>query len=161
MSYTAGTSYAKVGEIKKAWFVVDAKDLVLGRFSAEIAKALRGKTKPSYTPHLDCGDHVVVINAGKVALTGKKREQSIFHWHTGHPGGVKERTKGEILDSKFPERVVEKAVERMMPKDSPLARKQMKCLHVYSTDAHPHEAQSPQLLDLAARNSKNKRNKKG
>jgi large subunit ribosomal protein L13 len=108
-----------------------------------------------YTPHVDCGDHVVVVNADKVALTGKKREQEKFHWHTGFPGGIKERTMKQLLEGRFPERVLENAVRRMMPKDSPLARTQMTNLRIYAGPEHPHVAQSPQKLDVAAMNSKN------
>jgi large subunit ribosomal protein L13 len=125
--------------------------------SAEIAKILRGKHKAMFTPHIDTGDNVIVINAEKVKLTGNKRDADIFYWHTGYPGGIKQRTKGQILDGKYPERVVQKAVERMMPKESPLARAQMKKLHVYAGTEHKHDAQKPETLDLAAKNSKNKR----
>ncbi|MFI4984277.1 MAG: 50S ribosomal protein L13 [Rickettsiales bacterium] len=156
-SYSAGTHILKKADLKKNWVLIDAKDIVLGRLSAEVAKMLRGKHKANYSENLDNGDNIVIINSKEVALTGKKREDEVFYWHTGHPGGVKERTLGERLDSRFPERVVIKAVERMMPKDSPLARKQMKALHVYGGAEHPHEAQQPVALDLAAKNKKNKR----
>jgi large subunit ribosomal protein L13 len=157
MSYTAGTHTAKPSEIKKNWRVVDAQGLVLGRLSAEVAKALRGKDKASYTPNMDCGDHIVIVNADKVELTGKKTENRKFYWHTGHPGGIKERTMGQLLEGKHPERVIIKAVERMMPKDSPLARKQMKCLHVYAAAEHPHASQKPEVFEVANMNRKNKR----
>lgn len=156
-SYTAGTYSAKAGEIKKNWHVIDASSLVLGRLASEVAKILRGKHKAQFTPHMDSGDNVIIINADKVALTGKKLDQDIFYWHTNHPGGIKERSKRKILDGRFPQRVVVKAIERMMPKDSPLARQQMKCLHVYAGETHPHAAQKPNSLDIAARNIKNKR----
>lgn len=156
-SYTAGTYTAKPSEVNKVWHLIDANGLVLGRLAAEIAKILRGKHKPSYTQNIDTGDNVIVINADKIKVTGKKLDQDVFYWHTGYPGGIKERTKGEILGGRFPHRVLEKAVERMMPKDSPLARKQMKALHVYSGESHPHQAQNPTVLDIAKRNPKNKK----
>lgn len=157
MSYTAGTSYAKVSELKKAWHVIDAKGMVVGRLASQIALLLRGKHKSDFTPHLDSGDNVIVINAGEVVFTGKKRENKIFHWHTGHPGGVKERTMRQILEGAHSKRVLHKAIERMMPKDSPLARKQMKSLFVYQDAEHPHAGQQPVVMDVAAKNPKNKR----
>jgi len=146
----------KPSDIEKKWFVVDADGLILGRLAAILANMLRGKHKPSYTPHMDCGDHIVVINAEKVKLTGNKRQDDIFYWHTGYPGGIKGRSKGQILDGKYPERVITKAVERMIPR-GPLGRKQMTHLKVYKGAAHPHEAQQPAVLDVAALNPKNKR----
>jgi large subunit ribosomal protein L13 len=146
----------KSGEVDKKWLLIDADGLVLGRLAAIVASRLRGKHKPTFTPHMDCGDHVVVINAEKVALTGHKREDSIFHWHTGYPGGIKGRSKGAILDGKHPERVIIKAVERMVPR-GPLGRQVMGHLKVYAGPTHPHEAQQPQALDVAAMNRKNKR----
>jgi large subunit ribosomal protein L13 len=146
----------KPSEIEKKWVVVDADGLVLGRLASILANILRGKNKPTYTPHMDCGDHVVVINAEKVKLTGKKRDQDIFYWHTGYPGGIKGRSKGQILDGKYPERVIEKAVERMVPR-GPLGRRQMSHLKVYKGATHPHEAQQPTVLDVGALNPKNKR----
>lgn len=151
------TYSAKPSEVTKKWWIIDAEDIILGRMSSEIAKILRGKHKPIFTPHIDTGDNVIVINAEKVKLTGNKRDADIFYWHTGHPGGIKQRTKGEILDGKYPERVVQKAVERMMPKESPLARAQMSKLHVYAGTEHKHEAQQPEIFDIAAKNAKNKR----
>lgn len=151
------TYSAKPSEVTKKWWVVDAQDVVLGRLAAEIATILRGKHKPMYTAHIDCGDNIIVINADKVALTGNKRDADIFYWHTGYPGGIKGRSKGQILDGQHPERVLEKAVERMLPKESPLARSQFKCLHVYAGAEHPHEAQKPEVLDIAGMNPKNKR----
>jgi len=150
------TYSARAADIEKKWIVVDAEDLVLGRLAAEVAKILRGKHKPSYTPHMDCGDNVVVVNAEKVKLTGRKLSNKKFYWHTGYPGGIKERTVGQILEGKHPERVILKAVERMIPR-GPLGRQQMKNLRVYAGAEHPHEAQQPAALDLAARNPKNKR----
>lgn len=155
-SFTAGTTFRKYGLAKKC-YLVDATDMVLGRLASEIAKILRGKHKADFTPHIDSGDMVIVTNADKVALTGKKLDNDIFYWHTGYPGGVKERSKRQILESKYPERVLLKAVERMMPKESPLARKQMKCLHVYAGSEHPHHGQQPEVIDMASRNTKNKR----
>lgn len=146
----------KASEVDKKWLIVDAKDVVLGRLASIVATRLRGKHKPTYTPHMDCGDHVVVINAKEVRLTGNKRNGDIFYWHTGFPGGIKERTKGEILDGQFPERVVEKAIERMIPR-GPLGRLAMGNLRVYPGAEHPHEAQQPEFLDVAAMNPKNKR----
>ncbi len=146
----------KPAEVDKKWLLVDAEGLVLGRMAAEIAKILRGKHKAGYTPHVDCGDHVVVINAEKVKLTGNKLVDKKFYWHTGYPGGIKDRSMGQILSGKHPERVVIKAVERMVPR-GPLGRKQMSNLRVYAGTEHPHEAQQPVTLDLAARNAKNAR----
>lgn len=151
------TYSAKPSEVTKKWWIIDAEDVVLGRMSAEIVKILRGKHKAIFTPHIDTGDNVIVINAEKVKLTGKKRDADLFYWHTGHPGGIKQRSKGEILDGAHPERVVMKAVQRMLPKESPLARAQLKKLHVYAGTEHPHEAQKPEVLDIAGKNSKNKR----
>ena len=146
----------KPAEVEKAWHIIDADGLVLGRMASIIANILRGKHKPGYTPNVDCGDHVIVINAEKVRLTGNKLTDKTYHWHTGYPGGIKERTADKILAGKHPERVVIKAVERMVPR-GPLGRKQMKNLRVYAGAAHPHEAQQPVPLDVAAMNPKNKR----
>lgn len=151
------TYSAKPSEITKSWVIVDAENMVLGRLASVIALRLRGKHKPSFTPHMDCGDNVIVINAEKVALTGRnKAADSIFFWHTGHPGGIKGRSKGEILGGKHPERVIEKAVERMLP-EGPMGRKVLGNLRVYAGTDHPHEAQQPEKLDVASMNSKNKR----
>jgi len=150
------TYSAKSSEIEKKWVLIDADGLVLGRLAAIVADRLRGKHKATYTPNMDCGDHIVVVNAEKVALTGNKRRDSLFRWYTGYPGGLKERSKGAILEGKHPERVVEKAVERMVPR-GPLGRQIMSHLRVYAGTAHPHEAQSPTKLDVAAMNRKNKR----
>ena len=146
----------KPSEIEKKWLLVDADGLVLGRLACVLATILRGKTKATYTPYLDCGDNVIVINAEKVRLTGNKRKDDMFYWHTGYPGGIKGRSKGQILDGKYPERVLIKAVERMVPR-GPLGRQQMSNLRVYAGAAHPHEAQQPEVLDVASRNPKNKR----
>lgn len=150
------TYSAKAADIQKDWIIVDANGVVLGRLASIIALRLRGKHKPTYTPHMDDGDHVIVINADKIRLTGNKAKDDIFYWHTGYPGGIKGKSKGAILAGKFPERVVEKAVERMIP-EGPLGRKQMKNLKVYAGGEHPHEAQSPKVLDVAGMNPKNKR----
>ena len=151
------TYVAKPGEVKAKWHLIDADGVVLGRLSSIVSKLLRGKHRPQFTRNIDTGDHVVIINAEKVKITGDKKNQSVFHWHTGFPGGVKGRTQGQILEGKHPERVLQKAIERMMPKDSALADKQMGKLHVYAGAAHPHEAQQPVVLDVAALNPKNKR----
>ena len=150
------TYSAKPSEVEKKWFIVDAEDLILGRMAAVIATHLIGKHKPTFTPHIDCGDHVIVINAEKVKLTGKKRDNDIFYWHTGYPGGIKERSKGQILDGKHPQRVVEKAVQRMMP-EGPMGRTQFGNMRVYAGSEHPHAAQNPEVLDIASMNDKNKR----
>ena len=145
----------KPAETDKGWTLIDAEGLIVGRLASVIATRLRGKHKPSYTPHVDNGDHVVVINAEKVVYTGNKMADKKFYWHTGYPGGIKERTMEKIIGGAHPERVLMKAVERMMPKDSPLARKQMTGLKIYAGSDHPHEAQSPVPLDVAAMNPKN------
>ncbi len=150
------TYSAKPGDVQRDWFVVDAEDVVLGRLASIVASRLRGKHKPMFTPHMDCGDNIIVVNAGKVRLTGNKRTDKTYYRHTGYPGGIKSATAGEILDGKHPERVVHKAVERMISR-SPLGRQQMRKLHVYAGAEHPHEAQKPQVLDVAAMNPKNKR----
>ncbi|MCG8492664.1 MAG: 50S ribosomal protein L13 [Sneathiellales bacterium] len=150
------TYSAKPTEVEKKWLLIDAEGLVLGRLASIIANRLRGKHKPMYTPHIDCGDNVVVINAEKIALTGKKLTDKKFYWHTGHPGGIKSRTMEKLLGGAHPERVIEKAVQRMVPK-GPLGRAQLKNLRVYAGSEHPHEAQSPEVLDVAAMNSKNTR----
>jgi len=150
------TYSAKPSEIVRGWYVIDAEGLVLGRLAALVANRLRGKHKPTFTPHMDCGDHIVVVNAEKVVLTGKKRQQKVYYHHTGYPGGIKERSAKAILDGRFPERVVEKAVERMLPR-GPLFRKILGNLRVYKGEEHPHTAQQPKTLDVAALNSKNVR----
>ena len=145
----------KPAEVDKKWVVIDAQGLVVGRLASIVAMRLRGKHKPQYTPHVDCGDNVVVVNAEKVRVTGKKADQSVFYWHTGYPGGIKQRTARETLEGRFPERVIEKAVERMITR-GPLGRRQMKNLHVYAGSEHPHAGQQPVALDVAAMNRKNK-----
>ena len=149
--------FARIADIKHKWIVIDAEGVVVGRLASFIALRLRGKHRADFTPHTDCGDHVIVINGDKVALTGKKLTDKVYYHHTGFPGGIKERTAGKILAGKHPERVLEKAVERMMPKESPLARKQLSKLRVYAGKDHPHEAQSPETVDFKARNRKNVR----
>ncbi len=150
------TYSAKPTDVESKWLVIDAEGLVLGRVASIIANRLRGKHKPMFTPHIDCGDHVVVINAEKIALTGKKMTDKVFYWHTGYPGGIKSRTMEKRLGSDYPERVIQKAVQRMVPK-GPLGRAQLKKLHVYAGSEHPHEAQKPEVLDVASMNSKNTR----
>ncbi|CAA6603494.1 50S ribosomal subunit protein L13 [Rhodospirillaceae bacterium LM-1] len=150
------TYSAKPAEVEKKWILVDADGVVLGRLASLVALRLRGKHKPIFTPHVDCGDNVVIINAEKVKLTGRKVANKRFYWHTGHPGGIKDRTMGQILSGKHPERVIEKAIERMLTRNN-LGRQLMKNLRVYPGSAHPHEAQQPQVLDIAAMNPKNKR----
>jgi large subunit ribosomal protein L13 len=150
------TFTAKPAEIEKKWVLIDASGLVVGRLATIIAMRLRGKHRPNYTPHVDCGDNVVVINAEKVVLTGRKLDQKVYHHHTGYPGGIKERKAKFILEGKFPERVIEKAVERMLD-EGPLARKQFGNLRVYKGGQHPHEAQNPETLDVGKMNRKNVR----
>ncbi len=150
------TYSAKAAEIEKKWVLVDAEGVVLGRLASRIALILRGKHKVGFTPHMDCGDNVVVINAGKVKLTGKKLANKIYYRHTGYPGGIKSRTAGQILAGKHPERVVKKAIERMIP-HGPLGRQQIRNLRVYPGPEHPHAAQDPSPLDIAGMNPKNKR----
>ena len=150
------TYVAKPGEIEKKWVLIDAEGLVVGRLASLIAIRLKGKHRPAYTPHVDTGDNVIVINAKKAVFTGRKTDDKLYQWHTGYPGGIKGRSKGQILDGKYPERVVMKAVERMVPR-GPLGRKQMTNLKVYGGPAHPHEAQQPEVLDVGAMNPKNKR----
>ncbi len=150
------TYSAKPSEVDKKWFLIDADGVVLGRLASVIAMRLRGKHKPTFTPHVDCGDSIVVVNAAKVRLTGDKRNGKVFYWHTGFVGGIKERTAGQILDGGFPERLLVKAVERMITR-GPLGRQQMGNLRVYRGAEHPHEAQTPEKLDVGAMNPKNKR----
>ena len=147
---------AKPAEVQKKWVVIDGNGLVVGRLATIIAMRLRGKHKPTYTPHVDCGDNVIVINAEKVVLTGRKVENKVYHHHTGFIGGIKEITARFILEGRFPERIVEKAVERMLPR-GPLGRKQLGNLRVYKGPEHPHAAQSPVVLDIAKLNAKNSR----
>jgi large subunit ribosomal protein L13 len=153
----AMTTYsAKPAEIEKKWIMIDADGLVVGRLASLVALRLRGKHKPTFTPHVDCGDNVIVINASKVVLTGRKVQQKIYRKHTGFIGGIKERSAKAILAGRFPERIVEKAVERMLPR-GPLGRRQLGNLRVYPNAVHPHDAQQPEKLDIGAMNRKNKR----
>ncbi len=142
-------------EVETKWIIIDAEGVVVGRLASYIAKRLRGKHRADYTPHVDCGDHVIVINAEKAVFTGKKLTDKIYYRHTGHPGGIKSTTAGKILSGRFPERAIYKAVERMMPKESSLSRKQFSKLRVYAGAEHDHEAQQPETVDFKAMNSKN------
>lgn len=147
----------KPADVKKKWLLIDAEGLILGRLAVVIADRLRGKHKPTFAPHVDGGDNVIVVNADKVRVSGRKLQDKIYYRHTGYPGGIKQRTAGEILEGAHPERVIMKAVQRMLPKESPLARKQLGHLKVYAGADHPHEAQNPVVLDVASMNSKNNR----
>jgi len=149
------TKFLKTAEVEKKWIVIDAEDVVVGRLATFIAMRLRGKHLPTYTPHIDCGDNVIVINADKVAFTGKKRSNKVYYWHTGYVGGLKERTADKILDGRFPERVMRKAVQRMLPKESPLARQQLSNLRCYAGTDHPHAPQSPEVIDFKSMSPKN------
>ena len=151
-----GTYQANAANADKKWVMIDAKGLVVGRLASLAAMRLRGKHRPTFTPHVDCGDNVIIINADKVVFTGKKFTDKVYYWHTGHPGGIKERTARQLLEGRFPERVLAKAVERMIPR-GPLGRRQMKNLRVYAGAEHPHVAQQPETLDVGAMNAKNKR----
>jgi large subunit ribosomal protein L13 len=156
MDAKMSTFSAKPAEVDKKWVMIDAEGLVVGRLASIVAMRLRGKHKASYTPHVDCGDNVIVINAAKVALTGRKVEQKVYYKHSGYIGGIKERSAKSILAGRFPERIVEKAVERMLPR-GPLGRRQLGNLRVYPHAEHPHAAQQPEQIDIAAMNRKNKR----
>ena len=149
------TYTATPADIEKKWILIDADGIVLGRLASIIAMRLRGKHKASFTPHMDCGDNVIVVNAEKIQMTGKKREEN-FYWHTGHPGGIKSRTKQQILDGAHPERVIIQAVKRMLPGNK-LSRQIMTNLRVYAGTEHPHEAQDPLVLNVKSMNSKNTR----
>ncbi len=151
---TRTTASAKPAEVEKKWLLIDAEGLVVGRLASIIANRLRGKHKATYTPHVDCGDNVIVINADKVRFTGKKATDKVYYRHTGHPGGIKETTPAKVLEGRFPERVLIKAVERMVPR-GPLGRQQMRGLRVFAGTDHPHVAQQPEVLDVAAMNRKN------
>ncbi len=145
------------GGVTKEWILIDAENAIVGRLASFIAMRLRGKHRPDYTPHVDCGDNVVVVNADKVALTGRKRDEKVYHRHTGHPGGVKATTPARILGGDHPERVLKLAVQRMLPKESPLARGQLANLRIYAGPDHPHAAQQPRTVDFKAANPKNLR----
>jgi large subunit ribosomal protein L13 len=150
------TYSAKPADIRKTWIMIDATGLVVGRLASIVALRLRGKHKPTFTPHVDAGDNVIIVNAEKIVLTGKKREKKVYYHHTGYIGGIKERTARSILEGKFPQRIVEKAIERMLPR-GPLGRVQLGNLRVYAGPDHPHGAQNPEMLDIAALNRKNTR----
>ncbi|MGP0091684.1 MAG: 50S ribosomal protein L13 [Xanthobacteraceae bacterium] len=150
------TYSAKPADVQKKWVMIDANGLIVGRLASIVAMRLRGKHKPTYTPHVDCGDNVIIINAAKAVLSGRKRERKVYYHHTGFIGGIKERTAKSILEGKFPQRVVEKAIERMLPRGA-LGRQQLSNLRVYPGPEHPHEAQQPESLDVAAMNRKNMR----
>jgi large subunit ribosomal protein L13 len=147
---------AKPAEVDKKWVMIDASGLVVGRLAAIVAMRLRGKHKPTFTPHVDCGDNVIIVNAEKVVFTGRKVQQKVYYRHTGYIGGIKERTARSILEGRFPERILEKAVERMLPR-GPLGRQQLGNLRVYRGPEHPHAAQTPEKVDIAALNRKNAR----
>src|SRR6201987_863799 len=149
------TYSARPADVVKKWVVIDGSGLVVGRLASIIAMRLRGKHKPTYTPHVDCGDNVIVVNAEKVVLTGRKLQQKVYRHHTGHIGGIKERSAKFIIEGRFPERIVEKGVQRMLPR-GPLGRVQLGNLRVYKGSEHPHAAKSPEKLDVGAMNRKNK-----
>ena len=149
------TKFLKTAEIEKKWILIDAEGVVVGRLATFVAMRLRGKHRPDYTPHMDCGDNVIIINADKVHFTGKKRSDKIYYRHTGYVGGIKETTAGKILDGRFPDRVMRKAVQRMLPKESPLARKQLSNLRVYAGSEHEHVAQNPEVIDFKSMSEKN------
>jgi large subunit ribosomal protein L13 len=149
------TKSANPATVEKKWLLIDAEGLVVGRMASIVANILRGKHKPSFTPHVDCGDNVIIINAAKVKFTGKKLTDKIYYKHTGYVGGIKAITPQKVLEGRFPERVLEKAIERMIPR-GPLGRQQMRNLRIFAGTEHPHEAQNPEVLDLGARNRKNK-----
>ena len=150
------TYTAKPADIQKKWILIDAEGVVLGRLASLVAMRLRGKNKATFTPHMDMGDNVIIINAEKIQMTGKKRTDKIYYWHTGHPGGIKQRTAGEILEGAHPERVLAKAIQRMLP-GGPLSRQQMTNLRIYAGTEHGHEAQNPEVVDVKSMNSKNTR----
>jgi large subunit ribosomal protein L13 len=142
------TSSLRKEDVDKKWILIDADGIVLGRLASKVSMILRGKHKPSFTPHADCGDHVIIINAEKVKFTGKKLDDKIYYWHTGHPGGIKSRTARQIIEGKFPDRVIRMAVKRMIPK-GPLGSVQLSNMKVYAGTNHPHEAQAPELLNIS------------
>ena len=142
------TSSLRKEDIDKKWILIDADGIVLGRLASKVSMILRGKHKPSFTPHADCGDHVIIINAEKVKFTGKKLDDKIYYWHTGHPGGIKSRTARQIIEGKFPDRVIRMAVKRMIPK-GPLGSVQLSNMKVYAGTNHPHDAQAPELLNIS------------
>ena len=149
------TKFLKTAEVEKKWILVDAQDVIVGRLATFVAMRLRGKHRPDYTPHIDCGDNVIIINAAKVAFTGNKRSDKTYYKHTGYVGNLKETTAEKVLDGRFPERVMKKAVQRMLPKESPLARKQLSNLRIYGGSEHPHDAQSLEVIDFKSMSPKN------
>ena len=150
-----GTTYScKPSDIQRKWWLIDAQDLILGRLSSFVAKILRGKHKATFTPHIDCGDYVVIVNAEKICLTGKKKDDKNYYWHTGYPGGIKSVTAGKVIEGNFPERVLKKSIERMISR-TPLGRDQLRKLYIYKGGEHPHAAQKPEILDFASLNNKN------
>jgi len=149
------TKFLKTAEVEKKWILIDAEDAVVGRLASYVAMRLRGKHRPDYTPHIDCGDNVIIVNADKVHFTGNKRKDKVYYRHTGYAGGLKETTAAKILDGRFPDRVMRKAVQRMLPKESPLARKQLSNLRVYSGAEHPHENLKPETVDFKSLSEKN------
>jgi large subunit ribosomal protein L13 len=151
---TRSTASAKPAEVTKKWILIDADGLVVGRLATIVANRLRGKHKPTFSPHVDCGDNVIIVNAEKVQFTGRKASQKVYYRHTGYPGGIKEVRADKLLEGRFPERVIEKAVERMIPR-GPLGRQQLRNLRVFKGPEHPHTAQNPELLDVAGMNRKN------
>jgi large subunit ribosomal protein L13 len=151
---SVSTPSCVVTEQDRKWFLIDASGLVLGRLAVVVADILRGKHKPIFTRHNDCGDHVVIVNAEKVFLTGKKRQDKVYYRHSGYPGGLKQRTANQVLTGRFPERVIESAIEGMIPA-GPLGRKVMKKLRIYAGESHPHSAQKLEVLDIASMNVKN------
>ena len=149
------TKFLKTADIEKKWILIDAEDVVVGRLATFVAMRLRGKHRPDYTPHIDCGDNVIIINADKVHFTGNKRSDKVYYRHTGYAGGLKETTAAKVLDGRFPDRVMRKAVQRMLPKESPLARKQLSNLRVYAGSEHEHTAQNPEVIDFKSLSEKN------
>ncbi len=149
-----GTYSAKPADVEKKWWIIDAENLVLGRLSSIVAKILRGKHKPIFTPHIDCGDNVIIINADKIHLTGKKLAEKIYYWHTGYPGGIKHRTADQVMKGNFPERVLQSSIERMISR-TPLGRDQLRKLYIYKGAEHPHQGQKPVVYDVASLNPKN------
>jgi large subunit ribosomal protein L13 len=148
------TYVAKPSEIEKKWWIIDAQDLIVGRLASIVANILRGKHKTTFTPNIDCGDHVVIINADKVKFSGKKYAEKLYYWHTGYPGGIKDRSARQIMEGKHPERILEYAVSRMISR-GPLQRDLMVKLHIYKGNEHKHQGQNPQILDVAKMNRKN------
>ena len=149
------TKFLKTADIEKKWILIDAEDVVVGRLATFVAMRLRGKHRPDYTPHIDCGDNVIIINADKVHFSGNKRSDKVYYRHTGYAGGLKETTAAKVLDGRFPDRVMRKAVQRMLPKESPLARKQLSNLRVYAGSEHEHTAQNPEVIDFKSLSEKN------